>query len=345
VSTSPDDRRPAAHTAAGIYAGAVLVGLVEAFIPGGSTTFSNGPGIAALVLAPLVFFLGPRLPRAVLAALGPIGAALIGWALATTHGYGDGAVLYMWPVLWMAYFYGRAGAAGIVAWIGVVHGVSLLAMPAGQGNADRWVDVVASVTVVAVVTRYLVERNQRLVDELVAEARVDPLTGLLNRRGLQERMVVEVARMLRDGSTLAVVMFDIDHFKRVNDVRGHEVGDRVLAWIGSLLAREVRGVDVAARTGGEEFVAVLPAAGLEEALTFAERVRTTVQRCTEGDGRSEHGLPEGVTLTISAGVAVSDHETGEALVESADRALYAAKRRGRNRTVVAGSDPAPVSPA
>jgi diguanylate cyclase (GGDEF)-like protein len=337
-----DDRRPIAHTAAGIYAGAVLVGLVEGFIPGG-TTFSNFPGLAALIAAPLAFFVGPRLPRSVLVVLGPIGAALIGWALATTHGYGDGAVLYMWPVLWTAYFYGRAGAVGIVAWIGVVHGVALLSMPAGQGNADRWVDVMVSVMVVAAVTRYLSERNQRLVDELVAEARVDPLTRLLNRRGLQERMVVEVARSLRDQSTLAVVMFDIDHFKRVNDAHGHEVGDRVLAWIGSLLVREVRGADAAARTGGEEFVVVLPAADVEEAYTFAERVRTTVQRCTQGDGRSDHGLPEGVALTISAGVTVSDSSTGDALVESADRALYAAKRAGRNRTVLA-DDPAQLSP-
>jgi diguanylate cyclase (GGDEF)-like protein len=253
-------------------------------------------------------------------------------------------VLYMWPVLWTSYFYGRRGAVGIVAWIGVVHGIALLAMPAGQGNADRWVDVVVSVSVVAVVTCYLSERNQRLVNELVAEARVDPLTGLLNRRGLQERMEVEVARMLRDGSTLAAVMFDIDHFKRVNDVYGHEVGDRVLAWIGSLLAQQTRGVDVAARSGGEEFVVILPAAGVKEALAFAERVRTTVQHCTEGDRRGDHGLPSGVALTISAGVAVSASSTAEALVESADRALYAAKHGGRNQSVVA-EEPASLSPA
>jgi diguanylate cyclase (GGDEF)-like protein len=343
VSAADDERRPIAYTAAGIYAGAVIVGLVEGLIPGG-TTLANGPGIAALAMTPFAFFAGPRLPRNVLGVLGPIGAALIAWALATTRGYGDGAVLYMWPVLWTSYFYGRRGAVAIVAWIGVVHAIALLAMPAGQGNADRWVDVVASVIVVAAVTCYLSERNQRLVDELVAEARVDPLTGLLNRRGLQERMAVEVARMLRDGATLAVVMFDIDHFKRVNDAYGHEVGDRVLAWIGSLLGDEVRGADVAARTGGEEFVVILPAAGVEEAHVFAERVRTTVRHCTEGDRRRDHGLPNGVALTISAGVAVSAKSTGDALMESADRALYAAKRGGRNRTVVAG-DPASLSPA
>lgn len=96
-----DDRRAIAHTAAGIYAGAVVVGVVEGLIPGG-TTFSNLPGLCALIICPLAFFLGPRLPRATLVGLGPLGAVLIGWALATTHGYGDAAVLYMWPVLWMA---------------------------------------------------------------------------------------------------------------------------------------------------------------------------------------------------------------------------------------------------
>ena len=131
-------------------------------------------------------------------------------------------------------------------------------MPYQLVSMDRWIDVVASVTVVAAVVRYLAARNARLVQDLQEQARVDPLTGLLNRRGLEERMDIEVRRALRHESPMAVAIVDVDNFKQVNDEHGHEVGDRVLAWVGAVLARESRGVDVAARTGGDEFAVLLP---------------------------------------------------------------------------------------
>ncbi|HZO35781.1 MAG TPA: GGDEF domain-containing protein [Solirubrobacteraceae bacterium] len=330
----PADRRIIAHSAAGIYAGAVLVSAVEEAIPGGNAA-SVGPGIAAVVAIPLLVFLGPRLSRRQIVAAGPLGAALIAWAMATTHGYGDGAVLYMWPVVWMAAFFGRRGAAAIVAWVALVHGVALLAMPAAQANVDRWFDVVAAVTVVAAVIRVLVERNQRLVTQLAAEARTDPLTGLLNRRGMRERMDVELARAARDHSPIAMISFDIDYFKLVNDRHGHEVGDRVLALVGALLASEARGADIAARTGGEEFAVALPGAGEAEALTFADRARSALADSSSAV-RQAYGIPITLTLTMSAGIAcaigdIDDH----VLMAEADRALYAAKHAGRDQAAVA----------
>jgi len=330
-----DERQAIAYSAAGIFAGAAFVGAVETAIPGGPEA-SILPGIAAVLLAPLIVAFGPRLSRSALVVLGPLGVVLIGFALASTHDYGDGAVLYMWPVLWMAYFFGTRGTIFVVAWVGVVHAGTLLALPPEMGNVDRWVDVVMSTLVVGAVVRFLAARNDKLLAEVRAEARVDPLTGLLNRRGFQERLGVEVARAIRDGDELAVVAFDIDHFKRVNDAHGHEAGDRVLAWLGSVLTEQARATDVVGRVGGEEFVVVLPRADSAGAYTFADRVRSLFERPGPRSGRGRFGVSDELELRISGGVASStDLVDVQELLDEADRALYAAKRGGRNRIVAA----------
>ena len=330
---SGDDRRVIALSAAAIYVGAAFVGIVESLLPGGEP-FSSLPAASALVLATAIVTLGPRLPRNALAALGPLGVALIGIALGTTHGYADAAVLYMWPAVWMAFFYGTWGTAGIVAWIGAVHGGALLALPPEMSNIDRWIDVVTAVLVVAAVVRSLAARNERLVATLEDEARVDPLTGLLNRRGLEERLDAEVSRAARDGGPLGAVAFDLDDFKHVNDEHGHEIGDRVLAWFGALLSEQARGVDVAARVGGEEFVVLLPRTGADAALVFAERVRRAVCERDIDSTRVRMGVASALPLTVSAGVAAAEAPVdAQTLLAEADQALYAAKRAGRNRSV------------
>ena len=339
--TRRGDERTIAFTAAAIYASAMFVGVIEDLIPGGPS-FSLVPGFIAMAVVPLTLIFGPRLPRAALAPLGPFGAAVIGYAVATTHGYADSAVLYMWPVLWSAHFYGRAGTLFIIGWVGLVHGIAVMAMPAAQGNADRWVDVMVSVVVVGGVVRVLSARSDRLVERLEAEARVDPLTGLLNRRGFHERMNVELPRAIREESSIGLVALDIDHFKRVNDAHGHEVGDRVLSWLGATIREQVRGIDVAARLGGEEFVVVIPGADALGARDVAERIRLSV---TAAPGRARFGITDTQAITISAGVAarvgpIDSHE----LLMAADEALYDAKRGGRNRTLVSG-EPAAVATA
>src|ERR1700742_3277361 len=142
-----------------------------------------------------------------------------------------------------------------------------------DGNLDRWIDVVASAALIAAVVQALSARNRRLVNELTAEARIDPLTGLLNRRGLDERIEAELARGRRDGGELAVVAVDVDHFKSINDQFGHDVGDRVLTWIAQTIGRQTRASDLTARLGGDEFLIVLPATGVEAAREFADRLR------------------------------------------------------------------------
>ncbi|MDO8210195.1 GGDEF domain-containing protein [Conexibacter sp. CPCC 206217] len=326
------DQRVAAFSAAAIFAGAAFLGVTESLIPGGES-FSPAPGLAAGALMLTAALAGPRMPRLALASLGPLGAALVAVALVQTHEYGDGAVLYMLPALWMALFFGVGGTAFIVVWIGAVQAVALALMPAGQGNVDRWLDVQVAVLVVALVVRVLATRNDRLVKRLVDQARVDPLTGLLNRRGFDERMAVELSRAIRERGSVAIATFDLDHFKRVNDEHGHEMGDRVLAWVGQVLSEQVRGIDVAARFGGEEFVVALPRTDRSACVALAERVRTAV--ASGGGGRARFGISPELRVTVSGGVAAAVAPIDvQALLAAADRALYSAKDAGRDRIAV-----------
>jgi diguanylate cyclase (GGDEF)-like protein len=183
-----------------------------------------------------------------------------------------------------------------------------------------------SVTVVAVVVLILVRHNDEMLETLQSEARTDALTGLLNRRGFDERASLELARARREDKCVAIAAFDLDHFKRVNDEWGHEVGDRVLIRTAGILASEARDIDVVARFGGEEFVVLLPGAETQEAQGFAERVRRRL--AVDGDP----GLP---AAKASAGIrSARAPRSVDELLHGADSALYAAKRAGRDRAVV-----------
>jgi diguanylate cyclase (GGDEF)-like protein len=320
-------KRPMAYSAAAMFGGAAFLGLVEGLIPGGED-FSLLPGLGALAFVVILLLVGPRLPIGALAALGPIGAALIAVSLATTHGHGDGAVLYMWPVLWVSYFFGRRGAFLIVAWIGIVHALALSSMANQATSLDRWLDVMVSVGLVAAVVETLSERNRRLLSRLAIEARVDKLTNVFNRRGFEERALIELDRARREASSVAVASFDIDRFKRVNDEWGHEAGDEVLSRLGALLREQTRRPDIVARLGGEEFVALLPGSDVEKARAYAERVRASFSDV------EDLGF-EFPRLTLSAGVSAAiAPDDLEALLHAADAAMYAAKRAGRDRTAV-----------
>jgi diguanylate cyclase (GGDEF)-like protein len=318
-------RRLMVYTAAAMYSAAVLIDLIEGFLRGGPN-FSLVPGLIALAIVPVLLAVGPRLPRSALAPLGPIGVGLIAAALATVPGAGDGAVLYMWPVLWTVFFFGLPGAISIVACIGVAHGLVLVSLSSQSGYVDRWVDVMISVSVVAAVVLMLTRRNDELLARLAGEARMDTLTGLLNRRGFDERASVELAHARREGHAIAVVSFDVDYFKRVNDEWGHEMGDRVLARLGAVLNSQSRDVDVVARIGGEEFVVLLPGTDSADADAFTQRIRRALAAADASE------LP---TVRVSAGVASAiAPENVEPLLHRADSALYAAKRAGRDRTVI-----------
>lgn len=307
-----------------LFGGGTFIDLIESLVPGGQA-FSLLPGIGSLVFVTMLIAFGSRMPRMAVGALGPIGVGLIAMALATTDTPGDGAVLYMWPVLWQSYFFGRRGAALIIASVAVSHGVALTVMQ--HGDLDRWIDVMSAVTVVAAVVQLLSDRNRRLLERISAEARVDELTQLLNRRGFDEAVERELARAARDHTSIGVALFDLDLFKRVNDEFGHETGDRVLQRFADCLRAALRATDLAARLGGEEFVALLPGADLEQTREYTERVRRALALA------SDHpGIP---SITVSAGAsAVLAPLSLEEALRRADTALYAAKSRGRDRTVL-----------
>ncbi len=170
---------------------------------------------------------------------------------------------------------------------------------------------------------------QRLQAALREQAVRDPLTGLYNRRYLDETLEREISRARRDGLPLSVVMLDIDHFKRINDTHGHQLGDEVLRLLGRTLLGDIRLEDVACRYGGEEFLILLPAMPLEAAVARAESWRRTVASLALArDGRL-------IRFTVSLGVATFPVHgaTPDELTRCADLALYRAKREGRDRVV------------
>ena len=172
----------------------------------------------------------------------------------------------------------------------------------------------------------LVEDSQRL-------AMVDPLTGLLNRRALCAAMDGEVARSLRHGRALAVMVLDVDHFKRINDRHGHAAGDAVLVALGRTLPEQIRKGDLVGRWGGEEFVLGLVETDLSGARVVAERVRAAVERLVVAG-------PEGpIPVTVSVGVAAFEaHRDLDTAISRADAAMYRAKSQGRNRVEAAGGE-------
>jgi diguanylate cyclase (GGDEF)-like protein len=294
-----------AYTAAAMYGGAALDGAIEGLIPG-DPRFAVMPALAAAVVVTLLVAFGPRLPRAALALLGPIGVALIAVALAETPGAGDGAVLYVWPVLWMTFYFGRRGAIASLVCIGVAHALVLLEVPAASSFPARWIDVMVSTSVAALVVLTLVRHNDEMLVSLQNEARTDALTGLLNRRGFDERATLELARARREDACIALVVFDLDYFKRVNDEWGHEVGDRVLIRTAEVLLATAREIDVVARFGGEEFVVLLPGTDSEQARDFAERVRAALSI------ESPDGLPTARNQRRDPRRARADHGRGAA---------------------------------
>jgi diguanylate cyclase (GGDEF)-like protein len=173
--------------------------------------------------------------------------------------------------------------------------------------------------------------NLRLREALRNQSIRDPLTGLFNRRYLDDSLQRELRRATRKGRPLAILMLDLDHFKRFNDTFGHEAGDTLLRHLGSFLQSYIRADDLAFRYGGEEFVVILPEATLDSARQRAEQLVRDFRRLDV----QYHGTTLG-PLTVSVGLAAfPDHgNTAEAVLRAADQALYRAKAEGRDRVVV-----------
>lgn len=179
----------------------------------------------------------------------------------------------------------------------------------------------------------LEEEVRRRTEELELLSVTDELTGLFNRRYLNRVMQEELSRCLRYGTNLSVCLLDVDHFKKINDYFGHQVGDDVLVSLANLLESSVRDTDIVGRFGGEEFLMIMPNTALEEALLAADKVRGIVQRIIVLDSGA---LPVTVSMGV-VGCLESQVKSLNEFISKADRALYTAKNLGRNRVVSASS--------
>jgi diguanylate cyclase (GGDEF)-like protein len=310
-----------------LFAAGATLGLTALLFPHGDSVDVAGVAavcIAAYPVAALLMVLRP-LPWWALNALLALGTALITMVVGFSDVLSGGfAFYYLWVAVFAAYFFDRRGAA---AHIGLV-AVAYAALIAFQGSSDEWglgwLLAIGALTVVAVMVRSLKERLDLLVTELSRAASTDDLSGLLNRRGFNQRLGVELRRATRSGRGLALVVGDLDRFKEVNDRFGHPAGDEALRRVSAMLHECARESDTVARLGGEEFALVLPYTGRAGAQAMAERIRRMVR---------DDFSAEGMALTISFGIAVypDDGDTQDLLMRSADAALYAAKALGRDR--------------
>jgi diguanylate cyclase (GGDEF)-like protein len=326
-------QRQAMILAAGLFGGGSLLTLVTIVAPHSPDVDLAGAWIvtfcSALVAA--VYWLGrDSLPRWTMHLGVVLGTAMISVGI-YINGERDGGaaalneVYYVWPVIFAAYYLPVRALIAELALVGACYAIALHVVDAGPIAVTRWLIVVTMLVGVG----GLISRLQSRVDELVARlsetARRDVLTGLLNRRGFEERLDAELARATRAERPVALILGDVDHFKTVNDQLGHPAGDAVLLRVAGVLEGIGRRGDTVARFGGEEFVFIVPDADADMAYELAERARVALER-TFAD--------EPIPLTASFGAVAfpRDGTTAESLLATADRALYAAKHSGRNRS-------------
>lgn len=191
--------------------------------------------------------------------------------------------------------------------------------------------ILLEATLLALAVAYLVRQHENARHSAEQLARIDPLTGLLNRRALLEQGEQLKVAALRHQRPLSLILFDLDHFKFINDLYGHAVGDKVLTESAALLRQLCRGEDLAARWGGEEFILLLPDADLGAAVNMAERLRKGLEERVLWAGG------ENIALRASFGVVtLADHSSIERLIADADKLLYRAKQTGRNQVLSGG---------
>jgi len=285
------------------------------------------------VLTGLMILATPRRWRRLIPSVVVFGAVVVVSVSLYCNGerMGDGATLteafYAWPAVYVGYFFRRHMIPLFIASVAAGYGVALAAMDIDSNASIRWLLLVVVIAGLTISAHAIRTHVNGLVERLRETARTDTLTAMPNRRAFDERLGLEIDRAERTGEPLALLLGDIDRFKTLNDRFGHVAGDAALASIGRVLMSECRAIDIPARIGGEEFAVLLPGTGRDDARVVADRLRAAVARIHDGDDRP---------VTISFGVAEhpgSGH-SAPALMEAADRALYAAKAAGRDRVVL-----------
>ena len=322
----------------GFFLAACVIMLGATLVPRDGTL---NPEVASLFgIATLTLGVALRIPAIVpdraLAAMPALGVLTVTSGVLLVPPITGTPMFYLWPVLLAAYFESRRTlTVTLLAMAGSLGGV-LLALPDEQARFILWVDTVIGLTLAGAVVSVLRSRLDEAVGRLYRSAMTDPLTGLLNRRAFDEALAAELGRAGRAGSAVTAIVFDLDHFKKINDELGHAAGDETLRRFAAVLTAEARAGDIVARLGGEEFVVVLAGSDEDGAAQYAERIGRTLQQLTLRHGRQ---------VSVSAGIArLMPGEPERSLLTLADQALYAAKDAGRNRVAVWREGPAVGDP-
>ena len=325
------DRLVMARALGSLFVAGALVGFVSVLLPHGSG--ANTAAIAvicglALALGLVSIFEDGRLPNWAFPAACFGAILLISAALYYSDSAGSPyAFYYVLVAMFSAYFLSVAQMVLQLAFMAAVYPVVESLVNGGGESAQRWLLTIWTVIVVGIFIAVLRQRMDNLIDRLSNAASTDPLTRLLNRRGFNDVFDLELERSRRSGRPCALLMGDLDHFKRVNDLLGHPAGDERLRKFADLLLAGKRRIDAAARMGGEEFALLLPETDEHGAYVIAERMRHAVR---------DAFAPDQLALTISFGVAAYPNHgaTGDQLLQAADQALYVAKELGRDRTAI-----------
>ena len=299
-------------------AGAALT-LVALVLPHGegpdpvSDAITSG---VALLCAAAVLKAGPRMRVWHFHVLLQVGNLLIaigmytGGSMEATENY---SLLYLWGALYAAYFFSRRVMLLHFAGGALGYGLVLLVNEPNNHWVSEWFVMMGSFMIAGMIVNWLTHQIRLL-------ARTDSLTGLFNRRTMEEELARELERAARDKRPVTVLLIDVDNLKEVNDTLGHSAGDRLLKACGAAWHERLRSADLLARYGGDEFAVILPDCSMDHALVVGERLREATPNET----------------TSSIGVAQWDGvESSDQMLRRADDAMYQAKRAGRNRVTAA----------
>lgn len=330
------------HVRLGVWVSAVVIAVIAVYTA--TTTDQPNRWVFWLVLgmAGVLTAVVALLPWRRLVAAGTALWVMVAWSLslvplivllAVLDGGADSplVLLLVLPMVFAAMAYPPRAAVGVgVAMVAgqLTVGLSTVGTQPGDVIVETTILVMVAVLGIRIARNHgrVLLRVSDLADRLDRLARVDELTGCLNRRGFGERLDEEIARAIRAGRPLALLHADLDHFKGVNDQFGHPAGDRLLAAVGDTLNNLARRSDVVARIGGEEFAVLLPDTTLADGREAAERLR-------QATGEFEN--PAAITVSVGVSALPETANTKSALITSADRALYAAKAQGRDQVVSA----------
>jgi diguanylate cyclase (GGDEF)-like protein len=334
---APATRAMMARTAALFAAAGAVICLLGTFVPGDAQLDDGVLLVAAAASALLGAFLIVGYDSIPLPWFHPIVFAGTAIATAATYGWGTesayGPVPYVWVILFAFYFFTRGAALVHLALVAAAYALALVLEDPVENPLDGWIATVVTLLVAGLFVSMVHDHITGLIRRLSDAAHRDHLTGLLNRRGFQNVFDTELERARRADQALSLIVGDLDRFKRVNDQYGHAAGDEVLQRVASAIGGAKRGFDSAARVGGEEFAVLAPDCDEHGAFMLAERIRAAVHEALVA-------RDPGTSLTISFGISSFPlhGQSADGLLRTADQALYAAKRLGRDRSVISSAE-------